>query len=350
MTDNKRIGMVNAKRLGREHFETTEWGKRFLHELDVVVAASVFHERKGDGSLHEDALASRVGDFVRPLDEEYDDTFFGIVKIDDLHGEVAQETARKLVTMPRGAMVIFEAQRQGGYDGIQPGIDYDAWMSNGGGQLSRNSGHQFFSASPRNFRLENRFLYGSVLSSIVYKQRSIAENAIAEASAAAAVITAGKKFKGDFYIAGRDWTSLTPEEFLPGHYSGGGDAWRVKVSRRGSSQTFIMGAIGLGNALKVERVMPSQWQDARFATECLSLYERRVRAAKEFWSHQAPLAGMDYQKTKYAEYLSNGDMLERSVIDMPGGANGSFKVHFAPGTEEIIGCELSDQPVNRMAA
>lgn len=342
MTEPLRVEMFNARRLEREHFEATDWGQRLLRELDVVVANSVFHAMRTRSSLYDDIINTRVSDFVMPLDKGYRAQSLGIIQIDDVYDAETQAIACKLARLERGTMVIFKTMRQGGHSGIQPGVGFDAWMSNGDGRLSRNSGPAFPSGTPRCARLEPRFQYGSMLSRIIYRQRGIAENAIAKATGEAAKFTIGKKLKGQFHIMGSTWTSAVAEKFLPDYYSGGGDAWQFRVSKRGSAKSFIMGAADLTKLLRMPPVLPAQWHDNRFSDACLSLHEQRVEAAKAFWELQASISGLPNDLHQHGEWLGSGDVLERRIRHMHGPDAGCFRVYFEPGSVSIASSELTD--------
>lgn len=343
MTEPLRVEMFNARRLEREHFEATDWGQRLLCELDVVVANSVFHAMRTGSTLYDDTINARVSDFLMPLDAGYRAQSLGIIQIDDIYDTETQAIARKLASLERGTMVIFKTMREGGHSGIRPGIGFDGWMSNGDGRLSRNSGHAFLSGTPRCARLEPRFQYGSMLSGIIYRQRGIAQNAIAKATGEAAKFTVGKKLKGQFHFMGRTWTSAVAEKFLPDYYSGGGDAWQVRFSKRGSARSFIMGAACLAELLRMPPVLPAQWHDDRFTDACLSLHEQRVEAAKAFWELQASISGLPYDLHQHGEWLGSGDILERRIRHMHGPDAGCFRVSFEPASVSIASSELTDQ-------
>lgn len=350
MTDAPRIEFMNARSLARDHFEATDWGRMLLRELDLVIAVGTLDSMRTGRTLYDDVLKCRVADFVAPLDRELVRENLGVVDIDDVKGAAAQEIGRVLVSKPRGAMAVLRTFRQGGYDGIQPGIGFDAWMSTGDGRVDTNSGHKFLCPSPRTPETEFRRLYGTVLGRIVYEQRGRCRNEIVRASVEAAGLKPGMKVKGDHYLNGRSWTSATIEKLVENHFVGGGHAWQVRMTKPGCGKSFICEHDALMRIFGIEPVMPSQWIDPDNDQRLLSQHERRVAKAAEAWTAHAASFGFDPEKSRYPAYVSDGDALERDVFDTAHALVGSFRVEFLPGTDLVSSLEFRETPVVRKAA
>jgi hypothetical protein len=352
MTDVKPIEMMNAKSLERSHFEATDWGRDLLRELDLIIAVGELDSMRTGATLYNTVLNSRIADIVAPLDRGLVHEHLGVFDVQEMRGEAAQAVGAMLIASPRGTMAVLRTHRTGGYDGIRAGIGYDAWMSNGTGSVDTNSGHKFLCPSERTSETSFRRLYGTVLSMIIHRQRSKAQNAIVEASVAAAGLTPGTKRKGDHYLNGRSWTSATIEKVVVDHYVGGGNAWQVRMTKPGHSKSFICEHSTVMRMFAIAPTMPEQWIDDGNAERLQSLHERREDTAKAMWPAMALSLGLDPEKTKYAELLEEGDALVRDVRDpsKDHAVIGSFGVRFRPGSDLADQTYWSEEPVLRRAA
>lgn len=346
------IELMNSRSLDRSHFEATDWGRDLLRELDLVVAVGELGAMIDRATLYNDVLNARVADFVAPLDRGLVHEHLGVFDVDDLRSGAAQEIAATLASKPRGAMAVLRRYREDGRNGIPAGMGHDAWMSSGDGTLATNSGNKFMWSTPRVPATEFRQVCGTVLSMIIYLQRSVAKNLIVEASVAAAGIGPGMKVKGDHYLNGRSWRTAAIEKRVENHFVGGGHAWQIRMSKPGLARSFICEDETVMRMFSVPPVMPLEWVDPGNAARVLSLHERRKRKAAELWPGQAGLLGIDPERTRYADLLGDGDALERDVRDpaRDHALVGSFRVEFTPGTDEVSRTVMSENPILRRAA
>jgi len=347
-----RIEMMNARSLERSHFEATDWGRDLLRELDLVIAVGELDAMIGRHTLYNTLLNARVADFVAPLDRGLVREHLGLFDVDDLNSGAAQEIGALLASKPRGAMAVLRMHREDARNGIPAGLGHDAWMSNGDGHLSTNSGNKFMWTNPRVPATEFRHVYGTVLSMIIYRQRSRAVNLIVETSVAAAGLKPGVKVKGDHHLNGRSWTTATIERLVENHFVGGGSAWQVRMSKPGHAKSFICEHAAVMRLFGITPVMPAIWLDPGNADRALSLHERRLEKAAAMWPAQALELGLDPERTKYADQLGDGDALERDVRDPEQGhaVIGSFRIEFTPGTDLVSSTVMSERPILRQAA
>lgn len=346
------IELMNARSLERSRFEATDWGRDLLRELDLVVAVGELESMITRRTLYNDVLNARVADFVEPLDRDLVREHLGVFDVDDLRSGAAQEIAARLVSKPRGAMAVLRRFREDARNGIPAGLGHDAWMSNGDGRLDTNSGNKFMWASPRVPATEFRHVYGTVLSMIIYDQRSKAKNRIVETSVAAAGLKPGMKSKGDHYLNGKSWRTATIEKLVENHFAGGGHAWQIRMSKPGLGRSFICEHDTIMRMFSIPPVMPAEWVDPRNPERLLSLHERRLLKAASMWPAQAAELGLDPERTKYADLLGDGDALERDVRDpqREHALIGSFRIDFVPGTDMVSSTVMSDRPILRLAA
>jgi hypothetical protein len=327
--DEPIIEMLNARSLERAHFETTDWGRDLLRELDLVVAVGELESMTTRSTLYDVDLKDRVADFVIPLDRELCREHLGVIAITGgLRDADMQAVGRRLVALPRGAMAILGAQREAS-GGVPAGYGYDAWMSNGDDAVDTQSGCKFVIARPHGPDTAFRRMYGQVLGMIVHRQRARARDAILQHSMKVANLAPGTKAKGDFYINGSSWKAATFEKIATSYYSGGGDGYQVRMTKPGHGKSFIVGPSQVMAMFSVAPTMPDQWVDAGNPERARSPHELRQAAAHAAWAVAAADADMTAGDGDCGPYTITDDGAhERRVVrKMPGGDYRIVGVH-----------------------
>src|SRR3546814_3455722 len=123
-------------RLTREYFLAQSWGPELLREFDLVIASNTLSMLRTKRTLYNDLRNGRIAAFCQPLDRDLEIKFLGVIRITGIEGEMSYETHRRLLaelaSHPRGHWAIYHN-----------GEGFDAWMSNGVGGTTTETGPKF---------------------------------------------------------------------------------------------------------------------------------------------------------------------------------------------------------------
>lgn len=344
------MNLVNGPSLKIHALEESEHDRRMLREIELICAVAELESMQNGKSLSNDQLNLRIGDFLVEMDEEVEFVCTGVIDVESATCEAAKALGDTLSGSPRGTYVILRSMG-GGYDGIPKRLGYDAWMSDGKGNLASHSGHKFLSQSPDAFGLSERSLYSQIWSTISYYMRDQIRTEIANETARVnAQRFLGKKISASNYIGGIEWSSITLEEILPDE-----QRYLVKFTKRGASRRYKIDSVAFRNSFPIAPTMPAQYQDAKNSERKLSLPERRIQACKTAWDQYQERTGFDANTPLYDEsFRADVDRysynLKRTISRNPYTFEdaGTFIVDFIPGTAEISHSDLN--PAGSQAA
>lgn len=325
MTEASTIEIVNGCRLRTSQILEEEWGGAFVQEANLVIASGVLRSMRDGETLYDTVLQERVASICAPLDGDLRELFLGEIRIQgDFGGSDMQDACRDMAARPRGAWAILTRE-----DGRS-----DLWMSNGIGGVRTPSGEKFTLVRRPTERDGFLIAYGAVLSTLIYERRSAIRNEIVDASVAAAAIPLGTKRKGAFHVGDRSWSTLTYNGVAEGHYVGGGNAYKVIMSKPGKRSAFIIETERFMSLLGIEPVMPPAYAQASHE-HAQSLPELRRRSADAAWKGIAENAGLDPKDGIYAHWSDMGD--DAYVRHIHGGPSKGVTctLDFVPGTAAI---------------
>jgi hypothetical protein len=325
MTDAKTIDIVNGKRLRVRDILEEEWGGTFVQEANLVIAAGELRSMRDGEVLYNTVLQERVASICGPLDGGLQPDFLGVIAVSgDLSASDIRDVCRNIADGPRGTWAIL----------VRPDGRCDLWMSNGIGGVRTPSGEKFTLTRKPTENDGFLSLYGEVLSTLIQERRSAIRNEIVDASVAAAAIPVGTRRKGTFHVGDRSWSTLTYDGVAQGHYVGGGDAYRLIMSKPGKRSAFVVESDRFMSLLGIEPIMPEAYAEAG-ATHEASLPEMRRSAADAAWPIEAERVGLDPRDGMYVHWADEGScILERRILGGP--AQGvTCRIGFQAGSNTI---------------
>lgn len=256
--------------LSRDDLAGLSWGAAYLRELDLMIAANVLASLQSGECLYDEPFNRACATRMMPLDGGLEMRRLPTVTIPDPtggrpeHRAVDDAVAGALRDTPRGHWAVFRL-----------GERYDAYISNGLGRFETQSGHKFTLTSETAPAFTDAAMYAEVISMMIHRQRGALDNAIVAHNIAASGLAKGATAT-DVELGGKTWSRVVYEEVKVGHYSGGGNAYRVTAHRRGVRPTgFIVQQGTLQDLYGLPFTMPPEYEDADNADRVLDIVKPR---------------------------------------------------------------------------
>ena len=340
-------------RLTRDYFLAQSWGPELVREFDLVIASNILDMLRAKGVLYNDLLDARIAAFCQPLDCDLDIKYLGLIDIPKIEGEMSYETHRrqlaKLANHPRGHWAIYHN-----------GEGFDAWMSNGVGGTSTQSGHKFQHKQADHPFISFEGVYASAFSTMSYYRREEIENDIIFASVEAANLQVGDTFK-HVHMKNRTWNAIYLGT-APSPHDSNKIMFKIRASRRGvKTAEYLLDRRAIFGMLKIDLVMPEAYRDEGNTARCKSLFERRTEAAQGQWDRliQPDISLIERMKVvgefdradeaefnawgSKAPFKVDGDRLYRTAYTQPSDVAGptyTYLVTFAPESDRIISSSI----------
>src|SRR3546814_336244 len=295
-------------------------------------------------TLYNDLLNGRIAAFCQPLDRDLEIKFLGVIRIPGIEGEMSYETHRRLLaelaSHPRGHWAIYHN-----------GEGFDAWMSNGVGGTTTESGHKFQHKQADHPFISFERVYASVFSTMSYYRREEIENDIIFASVNASNLQAGDVFK-NVHMKNRTWNAVYLVT-APSPHDPSKTMFKIRASRRGvKTAEYLLDRRAIFGMFKIDPVMAEAYRDAGNEARCKSLLEHRTEASQAQWdrliqpdisliermkivgeSDRADEAEFNSLGSK-ASFKVEGDMLYRTAYTQPSDIAGPTYTYLVTRSEE----------------
>lgn len=239
-----------------EHTAGTPWGGAFVREFDLMVAANEMASAETGLPLYNAAMNEALGARLAALDGGAD-----LRRLPDIevsltgdahthHREIRDAIDAALAERPRGNWAVIKA-----------GDRYDAYVSNGCGQVESEACEKFIYTRPTVAAFNDTTMYGHTLSMWAYRRRTQIRNRIEAHSFDTAGLQVGREVK-DIEMNGKRFSRIAYAGVEKGYYSGGGDKYRVVGRRPGAKPTqYLVDAPVLRRFFGIPLAMPPEYDD-----------------------------------------------------------------------------------------
>lgn len=329
----------NSKRLMLIDIQGKPWAEAFIREMELVVAANVHRGMCGLETISDAILERRVTEHCAHLDLDCTPRFAGIVTLPhaSTNNPECWPIYDALAALPRGAFQIWKS----------PAGGYDIYASNGLGGVSTPSGGKFFHQTARSPWMTFTHAYSAVISTLIHQKRQHIREEITAYTLSLAGIEIWSKHK-NLQINGVTWSNVIYAGIIPNYYSGGGSAYALTASRRGSRKNFFVNQESMLQILGLTPVLPYRFIDPDNDKRISTLAELQQSMCQQAYVQLAAQHQLTAQWGCKAPFHVNGSSYERTVFSDDKAPVGRVEIQMTPGTAQIIssnffpGCGINE--------
>lgn len=240
---------LTLDKIASEPWDTAE----FLREFDLLVAVNELASIRTGATLYNAEFNAFLGKRLFIVDCGFSPNFLGVVSITpnpaEPWREVDDAVSSTLAGVPRGAWAVFRAA---------DGSGYDAYMSDGHGDVCTETGCKFWRRSAQHPDFMFASVYAHCWGHAAYYRRNEIRAEIYATTVADAAVPVGAEVR-DKRIGGKQWDRVVYEG---PEVDSGASVHRVRLTRRGA-RTHIgrLAHESFAAVFNLPPAMPPQYRD-----------------------------------------------------------------------------------------